>query len=230
MPALPTLRALVRDRRSRVAVLVLVTGLAAVLAWRYWDMPRSLAVEVRDRIGLQLVESHAGRIEAAARESEVDPTLIAGVMFAESRGRGGQRSSAGAYGLMQLVPAAAGDAAMRLGVPEPTVDELRDDDDLNVRLGAAHLAWLLEHRGDWTLEQVLVSYNAGRAKLFRWIEREGSYAAWRRRELAREAAGGSPADGGPTGALRYALQVLEARRRLVERGVVRPIDGIETVK
>lgn len=204
----------------------LALGILALILFvgKFTDAPRSLAIEVRDRLGLQLVERHRERIERAARESNVEPALIGAVIFAESRGRGGQTSSAGAQGLMQLVPAAASDAARRLGLPEPSVEQVRDDDDLNVRLGARHLRWLLDHRGEWDLEQVLVSYNAGRAKLMRWIERHGGYASWRRHELAREEAGE-----GATGALRYALQVLEVRRILLERGEFRPLPGIETV-
>ncbi|MEO0662001.1 MAG: hypothetical protein AAFZ87_10720, partial [Planctomycetota bacterium] len=77
-------------------------------------------------------------------------------------------------------------------------------------------AWLLEHRGEWTLEAVLVSYNAGRARLFSWIERHGSYEAWTESELNRAAAGERT-----TGALRYARQVLGVRDRLAARARLR---------
>ena len=97
----------------------------------------------------------------------------------------------------------------------PTTDQLLENDRLNVRLGAAHLAWLLEHRGDWSLEQVLVSYNAGRARLLAWMERHGGYAGWRVREEQEELAGRRT-----SGALRYALGVLDARERLLQRGVI----------
>jgi len=200
-------------------------GLLALVTWRLADLPRSLAIEIRDQIGLGLVEGHAERITLAARESRVDPLLIAAVMYVESHGRGGQTSSAGALGLMQLVPGAAVDAARRLKLSDPDPDQVRTDDDLNVRLGAAHLAWLLANRGEWDLEQVLVSYNAGRVRLLRWIERHGGYAAWRAAELAAERSGE-----GATGALRYALEVLEARRVLARRGAIPPVEGVAAVE
>ena len=206
-----------RSRPVRVALLLVVAAFVAWGAVALWEPVRALAVEITDEWGLKDVERHRETIVAAGRESRVDPPLIAGVMFMESRGRGGQTSHADAHGLMQLVPAAASDAARRLGLPEPTVEELLEDGELNVRLGAAHLAWLLEHRGDWSLEQVLVAYNAGRVKLLRWIERHGSYAAWRTSELAGDQ---------PTGALRYALGVLSARERFLERGRIRPLPGV----
>jgi len=178
-----------------------------------WAPARALAVGVRDYLGIRTVEAHAGILRRAAQESEVDVTLLGGIMYMESRGRTGQRSSAGALGLMQLVPAAAGDAARRLGLEAPTDAQLLEDDELNVRLGAAHLAWLLEHRGEWSLEQVLVSYNAGRSRLIGWIDDAGGYEKWRtRQEQAR-------LRGEPTpGALHYALGVMEAARTLSARG------------
>ena len=83
---------------------------------------------------------------------------------------------------------------------------LLEDDGLNVRLGAAHLRWLIDHRGEWDDEAVLVSYNAGRVRLFRWIERDGSYEAWARGEEARARRGERT-----TGALAYARQVQRVR-------------------
>lgn len=176
--------------------------------------------EINDERGLGNVEARRESIRAAASESGVPPLLLGAVMFSESRGRSGQRSPAGALGLLQLIPMAARDAARRLGetLPEdPAALEaaLLEDERLNVRLGAAHLRWLLDHQGEWSLEAVLVSYNAGRARLFGWIKDNGSYEGWvRSEEVAR-------AEGRPTtGALDYAREVLQAREKLEERGVL----------
>lgn len=216
---LPRLR-LPASRPGRAAVLVLLAGGVGVLSWTLWPTARAFAANIKDQLGVGMVEDHADLIDEAARESQVDPYLIAAVMFMESRGRGGQTSHAGAHGLMQLIPAAAADAAQRLGLPAPTVEELLEDDRLNVRLGAAHLAWLLENRGEWDLEAVLVSYNAGRTKLLRWIERHGSYAAWRAHEHARYEEGEKT-----TGTLEYATNAIAKRALFRERGVIRPVEG-----
>ncbi len=200
-------------RTARILLLLaLLMGVVGVSLSR-WGPGRAIAVGVRDAIGVRLVEGHGGLLRTAASESGVDVHLLGGIMYAESRGRSGQQSTAGALGLMQLVPAAASDAAKRLGLDPPSSEQLLNDDALNVRLGAAHLAWLLQHRGEWDLEQVLVSYNAGRARLMGWIERAGGYAAWRSGQLAAEA-GGHP----HTGALHYALSVFEAARTFRARG------------
>ena len=176
-------------------------------------------IEARiDAGSIERIEGLAAPILEAAGAAGVEPEFVAAIVYAESRGRSGQTSSAGALGLMQLVPAAARDAARRAGVDLPAdegalTEALLHDDPLNLRLGAAHLAWLLEHRGDWSDEAVLVSYNAGRARLFDWIERHGSYEGWAASETARAAAG-EPT----TGALAYARQVLAVRERFRERG------------
>lgn len=138
-------------------------------------------------------------------------------MYSESRGRKGQISSAGALGLMQLGMPAARDAAQRLGLDPPSKELVLHDDDLNVRLAACHLAWLLRHAGDWDLEAVLVSYNAGRSKLFRWIAEHGSYRDWCTSEEEAVAAG-RPS----TGALHYARQCILAAQRLREREAILP--------
>jgi len=203
--------------------LALVVAMVALLT--VWLVPSarrvaySFAYEVKDRLGLRLVEGHAELIRAAAVESQVDALLLAAIMFCESRGRVDAVSSANALGLMQLSLAAASDAAKRLELPEvPTAEQLTSDAELNVRLGAAHLRWLLKHRGDWSIEAVLVSYNAGRARLFGWLEKAGGWDAWVADQedlIAR---------GEPTsGALTYAREVLVVREELRERGKIVPI-------
>ena len=170
-----------------------------------------------DARALDRIDGPARHGRGGRGEAGVEPALVAGVIFAESRGVGGQRSSAGALGMMQLIPAAGRDSGRRAGIELPGSDEeleaaLLGDDALNVRLGAAHLRWLIDHRGEWDDEAVLVSYNAGRARLFRWIERDGSYEAWVRGEEARARRGERT-----TGALAYARQVQRVRDRFRAR-------------
>lgn len=194
---------------------LILLGLAGV--WRRGPVAPIVAT-VRDQLGLRLVEGQAEHLLLAAQESAVDVYLLAGIMYSESRGVSGQTSSAGALGLMQLGLAAASDAARRLGLEEaPSQEQLLHEDRLNVRLAASHLRWLLDHAGEWNLEAVLVSYNAGRSKLMRWIEQAGSYADWCLSE-ERAAAGGHK----NTGALHYARQCQAAAERFRERANISP--------
>jgi soluble lytic murein transglycosylase len=170
-----------------------------------------VARQVWSFVGVHRVEWHAAELRAAAAESGVDPCLLAAVMYAESKGRVDAVSKRGALGAFQLMPAAAADAAKKLGLDEPTRDELLSDSQLGARLCAAHLSWLLRQEGP-DLERVLVAYNAGHAKLRRWVESEGSYEAWRAERLRQ----------GGTGTLAYARSVLAMRDRFRERGAISP--------
>lgn len=84
----------------------------------------------------------------------VDPLLVLAVMREESRFRPDAVSSAGAVGLMQVLPATARDVDPEIGASRLTHPET------NVRLGTAYLArQLREFRGDVVM--ALVAYNAG---------------------------------------------------------------------
>lgn len=188
-----------RARSRRAILLVFVGAIFSGFAF----VP-SLREPVRDAlrevVGFRRVEQYSSEIESAAREQGLEPALLAAVVYVESTGRLSVVSSAGAMGLTQLMPAAASDAAKALGLPEPTPDELLTDASLNLRLGSRHLAWTLGAEGG-DLERALVAYNAGRGKLGRWIDEQGSYALWRRRALAR----------GDSTTLAYAWRVLSYR-------------------
>ena len=181
--------------------------LAGLVFWLFRDTPVVRAV--RDEVGMRNVESYAADIRFAAAESNVDPNLIAGVMYAESSGLAGSVSSAGALGLMQLGLPAAHDAARKLDLPTPTREDLLEDTSLNIRLGARHLAWLIRHEGN-NLERVLIAYNAGRTKLRRWISPAGSYEAWRAERIAA----------GNSQVMAYAHKVLETKAEFERRGTI----------
>jgi soluble lytic murein transglycosylase-like protein len=203
--------------RARFRWLVWVGGvaLATVLACLCLPFLVRQAPEVVRQVwsfvGVHRVEGHAAELRAAGAESGVDPCLLAAVMYTESKGRVDAVSKRGALGAFQLMPAAAADAAKKLGLPDPTREDLLSDPELGARLCAAHLAWLLRQEGP-DLERVLVAYNAGRTKLRRWVEEDGSYEAWRGRRMR---------DGG-RGTLAYALGVLSMRERFRERGEISP--------
>jgi hypothetical protein len=82
--------------------------------------------------------------------TRVSPALVLAVISVESAGRGDAVSTAGATGLMQLMPA----TAERFGVTDRLVTSE------NIRGGVAYLDWLMGHfDGDPIL--VLAAYNAG---------------------------------------------------------------------
>jgi soluble lytic murein transglycosylase-like protein len=89
-------------------------------------------------------------IARAAERYAIDPGLIRSVILAESNFNPKAVSSAGAKGLMQLMPA----TARGLGVSDPF------DPQENINGGAKLLRQLLNHY-EGEIEMVLAAYNAG---------------------------------------------------------------------
>ena len=97
-----------------------------------------------------IASDHGPTILSATAGTQVSPALVLAVIWTESAGRPSAVSSAGAGGLMQLMPA----TAERFGVQKRMAPEE------NIRGGAAYLDWLLSHfNGDPLL--ALAGYNAG---------------------------------------------------------------------
>ena len=102
-------------------------------------------------------KAYDGLIKEAARRYRIDAKLIRSVMQTESAFNPVAVSSAGALGLMQLMP----ELAEELGVTDPF------DPRENIMAGARHLRRLLDlHGGNITL--ALASYNAGEGVVARY--------------------------------------------------------------
>lgn len=203
--------------KGMVAALLVLGGLVALtlqFSSESRDAVKRLWRIAVDPVLLARVEGLREPILAAAEEQGIDPNLIAGIVAVESSGHVDALSSAGAMGLMQLMPAAAGDAAKKLRLPEPTSEQLLSDGPLNLRLGARHFAWTLKHEEN-DVERALVAYNAGRGRLAGWVREAGSYAQWRAKRMAA----------GDSSVLAYANKVLTYAETFRKRGrFVHPIE------
>jgi soluble lytic murein transglycosylase len=112
----------------------------------------------------------------AARDVELDPAYVYGLVRQESRFIMDVRSHAGASGLMQLMPGTARWTARRLGLDYHRA--MINDRDLNLRLGTSYLRMVLD---DFEGRIVLAAaaYNAGPNRPRRWRQgRELEPAAW----------------------------------------------------
>ena len=97
----------------------------------------------------------------------VDPALVFAHTLQESAFRTAIVSSAGARGLMQVMPAAARDHAAQLGVTGNAADLNRPD--INLALGQEHLQTLATSSATGgLLPKVMAAYNAGPAPVARW--------------------------------------------------------------
>ena len=98
----------------------------------------------------RIVQAHGSDILASTVGTQVSPALVLAVIAIESAGRTDAVSSAGAEGLMQLIPA----TAERFGVADSM------DPRANITGGVTYLDWLLKEFGrDPVL--ALAGYNAG---------------------------------------------------------------------
>jgi soluble lytic murein transglycosylase len=101
-----------------------------------------------------------------ARNYDLDPALLAAVIYRESKFDSDARSSSGAIGLMQLLPETARGIALNTGGTDFRTDDLYDPE-INVRYGSFYLRRLLRKYDDQRL--ALAAYNAGQANVDRWI-------------------------------------------------------------
>ena len=106
----------------------------------------------------QIVRGHA-------RNYQLDPALLAAVIYQESKFRANAKSDAGAIGLMQLQPETAKGIAIRTGGSRFQTSDLYNPE-INVRYGS----WYLRHLLDKYDEEktALAAYNAGQRNVDEW--------------------------------------------------------------
>jgi soluble lytic murein transglycosylase len=145
-------------RRRLLLLLVCVVGAAvALFSIKPWA---DKAVQE-----LKLPLRHEDVIRQQAKDKNLDPTLIAGVIYVESRFRD-QTSHAGAKGLMQLMPSTADYIARKSGGTRFVQGDLADPQ-INISYGSWYLRYLMQrYHGNTAL--ALAAYNAGEGKVDEW--------------------------------------------------------------
>jgi soluble lytic murein transglycosylase len=110
---------------------------------------------------------HEDVIRQQAADKGLDPSLIAGVIYVESRFRD-QTSHAGAKGLMQILPTTADYIARKSGGTRFEQGDLARPQ-INIAYGSWYLRYLLDHyEGNELL--ALAAYNAGEGKVDGWVQ------------------------------------------------------------
>jgi soluble lytic murein transglycosylase len=145
----------VRRLLALTVILGVVAGLvlyvqAAEPSW-YYRLRYPLSYE-------QIVRGHA-------RNYDLEPALLAAVIYQESKFDAEARSNAGAVGLMQLQPETAKGIALRTGGSRFRVEDLTNPE-INVRYGSWYLRHLLDKYGDE--ETALAAFNAGQGNVDSW--------------------------------------------------------------
>lgn len=104
-------------------------------------------------------------VRGHARNYDLDPALLAAVIYQESKFKADAKSSSGAIGLMQLKPETAEGIAIRTGGTKFQTSDLYNPE-LNIRYGSWYLRHLLDKYSDEKL--ALAAYNAGQRNVDRW--------------------------------------------------------------
>ena len=146
--------------RRRIAVTVVALGLA-ILAFLTAPLFR------RAYEDLSLPLSYSGIIRQEAARKHLDPALVAAVIYAETK-FDPRPSSAGAEGLMQMLPQTAEFLAHRSGATTFRVADLQNPA-VNIAYGSYYLRYLLdEYHNNEVL--ALAAYNGGETNVDRWLD------------------------------------------------------------
>lgn len=154
---------------------------AAHLAARWGWMDRAAITMGKARnAGLEDLEVRfplpwRDEVERFARESAIDSGWMFGVMRRESAFMPDVASSAGAKGLMQLLPETAKYVAKKFDLPAPQPADLHDPM-ANMRLGSAYLRYVLDKFDDHPV-LATAAYNAGPGRVKQWLPKAGSLPA-----------------------------------------------------
>jgi soluble lytic murein transglycosylase len=158
-------------RRPLVAALLVAVALAVVLGVARWAAPLFATEGPSWYTKTVYPLEHTGAIRDAARRYDLEPALVAAVIYAESRFDEHARSPQGAVGLMQVLPETADQIAGESGGVTFTSADL-EDPDVNVRYGCYYLRHALDaYDGD--LRAAIASYNAGMGAVAGWREDSG---------------------------------------------------------
>jgi soluble lytic murein transglycosylase len=158
-------RTIVARRRRRVRRTLLTLGAFAVALFAIEVAVPLFETAYRD---LTLPLEHQDIIVQQAHEKGLDPALVAAVIYAETK-FDARTSSAGAEGLMQILPATAEFLAHRSGATTFTVADLASPQ-VNIEYGSYYLRYLIDiNHGNKML--AVAAYNAGQTNVNEWIVR-----------------------------------------------------------
>ncbi|HEY3829575.1 MAG TPA: lytic transglycosylase domain-containing protein [Solirubrobacteraceae bacterium] len=148
-----------RGRSLRTLLgLAVAVGAIALIAPHLEHAVHELALPLRD----------ASVIRQEGAEKHIDPALIAAVIYAETK-FDPRPSSAGAQGLMQILPSTAEFLAHLSGGVSFRTSDLATPE-VNIAYGTYYLRYLLDHyAGDEML--AVAAYNAGLTNVDEWVAR-----------------------------------------------------------
>jgi soluble lytic murein transglycosylase len=142
--------------------------LASNWGWHRNAIQATIRIQDRDDLAMRFPLAYGDTFSSAAAQLSVPTHLLYAITRQESAFMHDVRSSAGALGLMQLMPATAREVARGVGLRITERDLLIPD--INISLGSHYLARVLqEFDGNRIL--AAAAYNAGPNRVRQWLRR-----------------------------------------------------------
>jgi len=118
-------------------------------------------------LGIRFPLQHKQQVLKATSDKEIDPAWVYAMMRQESAFMREAHSSAGAMGLMQLMPRTARSVARKLKMRNPSRQDLFNPEK-NIRLGTTYLQQVYQQL-DKNPVLAIAAYNAGPHRVKRWL-------------------------------------------------------------
>lgn len=133
------------------------------------------AVQSYDDLELRFPLLYERDVRSAAAQRDLPPSLVYSIIRGESAFVVDARSSAGALGLMQMLPATGAETARHLGLPWKNATELLVPAK-NIQLGSEYLRRVLRQFGG-SFPLAAAAYNAGPGRVKSWLPKSGCVPA-----------------------------------------------------
>lgn len=154
-------------KSSSKARFLAAAHLAASVGWFDRSVDAAITAGEADALSLVFPQAYANLVNTSVARYNVPAEFVYAVMRRESRFISDIKSSAGAVGLMQLMPATARQMGQQLGIKAPAWR--LTESELNIELGVRYLEYVLGRFGN-NLALASAAYNAGPSRVKKWIE------------------------------------------------------------
>lgn len=150
-----------RARKTRLILPLLVILLLLAVVYYMFFFPKAVR-EIAYPLAYQ------DEIKKYAAEYDLDPARVAAVVYCESSFQPEAVSSAGARGLMQIMPETGAWIAKKLDESDGYTDERLFEPVLSIRYGCWYLNYL-DGRYDGDLTKATAAYHAGGSRVDEWL-------------------------------------------------------------
>ncbi len=154
-------------RRLKKADIMTAAKLAEFWQWNQVAIFTIARAKYWDDVGLRFPIKYADAIQQNARENNLDPAIVLGLIRRESAFDEKARSPVGARGLMQIMPKTGRQIARSLKQTWRS-EKILYDPEINVRFGSFYYKQLLD-RFDGHYALAAAAYNAGPHRVLKWL-------------------------------------------------------------